>query len=168
MEQTAQNGQDRAWIAAALEDALDPDSPILRSFQAGELPALYDIADGLLANQEDNQPDREIVIIAAVYLLLGDLLIKIDPSTSDRAMVVVYCRELGCLGAWLIESQPRTLQGARALIHLAGQILEAREIDPGLALAQGPAEKLLALALSTLKKRGAVVTSSGHVMTEQL
>ncbi len=34
MEQTAQTRQDRAWIDAALEGALDAESPILRSFQA--------------------------------------------------------------------------------------------------------------------------------------
>ena len=167
-EQTRQHRHGHAWIGAALEAALDRDSPILRSFQAGELTALCDIADGLQAGLEGNHPDRDIQLIAAVYLMLGDLLIKVDPETSDRATVVVYCRELGCLGARLTESQPHTLQGARALIRLAGGIVEAREIDPSSAIAQGPAEKMLGLALGTLKKSGAVVTGSGHVMMEQL
>ncbi len=100
--------------------------------------------------------------------MLGDLLLKTDPETSDRAAVVTACRELGCLGARLVKSRPQTMRGARVLIHLADRVMEAREIDPGLALAQGPAEKLLSLALGTLKNRGVVVTSSGHVTMEQL
>ncbi len=51
MQQTQQQRQDRAWVGAALEDALDTDSPILRSFQAGDLPALNEIVDGLLVDR---------------------------------------------------------------------------------------------------------------------
>ena len=142
----------RAWIGAALEDALDSDSPIVRSFQAGELPAVHDIADGLLSDLEGNHPDRGIVLIAAVYLVLGNLLFSAEPEKSDRATVVTYCRELGSTGVWLAKSRPRTTQGARALLHLSCWILEARERDPGAALAQGPAEKLLALALGALSE----------------
>ena len=149
MEKGRQDGQGRAWVDAALEGAMDVESPILRSFQAGELPALQEIVDGLQAN---NHRDREILLLAAVYLMLGDLLLKTDPETSDRATVVVCCRELGCLGARLVKSRPQTLRGARVLIHLADRIIEAREIDPGLALAQGPAEKLLSRALATLSE----------------
>ncbi len=149
MEQTRQDGQDRAWVDAALADTLDTDSPILHSFQAGELPALQEIVDALQAN---NHRDREILLVAAVYLMLGDLLLKTDPETSDRAEIVIACRELGCLGARLIKSPPQTMRGARVLIHLADRVMEAREIDPGLALAQGPAEKLLSRALATLSE----------------
>ncbi len=137
-EPSRQHGQDRAWVDAALEGALDAESPILRSFQAGELPVLQEIVDGLQANEHR---DREILLVAAVYLTLGDLLLN-----------VVYCRELGCLGARLVKSRPRTIRGARVLIHLADRIMEAREVDFGLALAQGPAEEFLALALATLSE----------------
>ncbi len=148
MDQVQQH-EDRAWIDAALEGALDSDSPILRLFKAGKLQALQDIVDGLQAN---NHRDREILLVAAVYLMLGDLLLKTDPETSDRAAIVVCCRELGCLGARLIKSRPQTMRGARALIHLADRIMEAREIDSRLAFAHGPAEKFLALALGTLSE----------------
>ncbi len=147
--QQAQQHQDRAWIDAALAGALDTDSLILRSFQAGDLPALQEIVDALSAN---DHRDREILLLAAVYLQLADLMLKTDPQTSDRAAIVLACRELGCLGARLIKSQPQTMRGARTLIHLADRIMEAREADSRLALAQGPAEKLLALALSTLSE----------------
>ncbi len=83
---------------------------------------------------------------------LGDLLLKTDPETSDRAAIVVCCRELGCLGARLVKSRPQTMRGARVLTHLADRIMEAREVDSGLALAQGPAEEFLALALATLSE----------------
>ncbi len=83
---------------------------------------------------------------------LGDLLLKTDPETSDRAAIVVCCRELGCLGARLVKSRPQTMRGARVFIHLANRIIEAREVDSGLALAQGPAEEFLALALATLSE----------------
>ena len=151
-ELTRQHHHGHAWVGAALEDALDRDSPILSWFKAGELPALHDIADGLQADLEGNYPDRGIVLIAAVYLMLGDLLFSTDAEKSDRAAIVFACRELGSLGAWLVDSRPRTLQGVRALLHLSCWILEARERDPGLALAQGPAEKLLALALGALSE----------------
>ena len=141
--QQAQQHQDRAWVGAVLDDALDTDSPILRSFQAGDLPALQEIVNALSAN---NHRDREILLLAAVYLQLADLMLKTDPQTSDRAAIVLACRELGCLGARLIKSQPQTMRGARTLIHLADRIMEAREADSRLALAQGPAEKLLALS----------------------
>ncbi len=148
MEQVQQH-EDRAWVDAALEGALDAESPVLRSFQAGELPALQEIVDAL---QSNGHRDRDILLLAAVYLLLGDLLLKIDPETSDRAAIVVCCRELGCLGARLVKSRPQTMRGARVLIHLADRIMEAREVDSGLALAQGPAEEFLALALATLSE----------------
>ena len=151
-EPALQERPDRARIGAALEDALDRDSPILHWFQAGELPALHDIADGLQAGLERNHSDREIVLIAAVYLMVGDLLFSTDPEKSDRAAIVFACRELGSLGAWLVDSRPRTTRGARALLHLSCWILAARERDPGAALAQGPAEKLLALALGALSE----------------
>ncbi len=148
-EPSRQHGQDRAWVDAALEGALDAESPILHAVQAGKLPALQDIVDGLQANEHR---DREILLVAAVYLTLGDLLLKTDPETIDRAAIVITCRELGCLGARLVKSRPRTIRGTRVLIHLADRIIEAREIDSGLALAQGPAEKLLSLALDTLSE----------------
>ncbi len=157
MEKGRQDRQGRVWVGAALEGALDAESPILRSFQAGELPVLQEIVDGLQAN---DHRDREILLVAAVYILLGDLLIKTDPETSDRAAIVVCCRELGCLGARLVKSRPQTMRGARALIHLADRIIEAREIDSGLALARGPAEKFLALALDTLSENPFHVHSS--------
>ncbi len=146
-EPSRQHGQGRAWVDAALADTLDTDSPILHSFQAGELPALQEIVDALQAN---NHPDREILLIVAVYLMLGDRLLKTE--TIDRAAIVIACRELGCLGARLVKSRPQTMRGARALIHLADRIIEAREVDSGLALAQGPAEKLLSLARDTLSE----------------
>ncbi len=150
MERGRQDGQGRAWVDAALEGALDADSPILHSFRAGELPALQDIVDGLQANEHR---DREILLVAAVYLTLSDLLLN-----------VVYCRELGCLGARLVKSRPRTIRGARVLIHLADRIIEARELDSGLALAQGPAEKFLALALDALSENPVHARSSAsHV-----
>ncbi len=149
MEKGRQDGQGRAWVDAALEGALDAESSILRSFRAGELPALQEIVDGLQAN---HHPDRDILLVAAVYVMLGDLLFRTDPETSDRAAIVITCRELGCLGARLVKSRPRTIRGARVLVHLADRIMEAREIDSGLALAQGPAEKLLSLALGTLSE----------------
>ena len=151
-ELTRQERPGRAWIGAALEDALDTDSPILRWFQAGELPAVHDIADRLQADLERNHPDRGIVLIAAVYLMLGDLLFSTDPEKSDRAAIVFACRELGSLGAWLVDNRPRTMRGVRALLDLVCWILKARERDPGAALAQGPAEKLLALALGALSE----------------
>lgn len=161
MEQTALNRQDRAWVGVALEDALDTDSPILRSFRAGKLPALHDIVDGLLTDLESNHRDREIVLLAAVYLMVGDLLLKVDPETSNRAEIVIACGELGYLGAWLVKGQPRTMRGARVLVHLAAQILEARETGSGLALAQGPAEKLLSLALGTLSDQTPSASRTG-------
>ena len=84
--------------------------------------------------------------------MLGDLLFRGNPETSDRTAIVTACRELGYLGTWLVKSQPRTMRGARVLVHLAARILEARETGAGLALAQGPAEKLLSLALDTLSE----------------
>ena len=108
MEQVQQH-EDRAWVDAALADALDAESPILRSFKAGELPALEEIVDALSAN---NHQDREILLVAAVYLQLGDLMLKTDPETSDRAAIVIACRELGCLGARLIKSHSHTIRGA--------------------------------------------------------
>ena len=39
MEQPRQH-EDQAWIGATLADALDAESPIIRSYQAGDLPAL--------------------------------------------------------------------------------------------------------------------------------
>ncbi len=148
MDQVQQH-EDRAWVDAALEDALDTDSPILHSFRAGKLPALQEIVDAL---QSNGHRDRDILLLAAVYLMLGDLLLKTDPETSDRAAIVVCCRELGCLGARLLRSRPQTMRGARVLTHLADRIMEAREVDSGLALAQGPAEEFLALALATLSE----------------
>ena len=161
MEQAQQHRQDRAWVGVALEEALDTDSPILRSFRAGKLPALHDIVGGLLADLESNHRDREIVLLAAVYLMLGDLLLKVDPETSDRAEIVIACGELGHLGAWLLKSRPRTMRGARTLVHLAARILEARETGSGLALAQGPAEELLSLALDTLSDQTPSASRNG-------
>ncbi len=148
MEQ-AQQHEDRAWVDAQLEDALDAESPILRSFQAGELPALQEIVDGLQAN---NHRDREILLVAAVYLQFCDSMLKLDPETTDHAVIVIVCCELECLGERLIKNRQQTIRGARTLIHLADRIMEAREVDLGLALAQGPAEEFLALALATLSE----------------
>jgi len=44
------------------------------------------------------------------------------------------------------------MRGVRALLDLVCWILKARERDPSAALAQGPAEKLLALALGALSE----------------
>ena len=143
IEQARQHGQDQTWVGTALEDALDTDSPILRSFQAGGLPALQEIVNGLQAN---DHRDREILLVASVYLMLGDLMLKTDSETSDRAAIVAACRELGRLGRWLISSRPETLEGTRALVATAAVILDARTIAPGSALAQGPASDLLTKA----------------------
>ena len=148
MEQ-AQQPDGQAWIGATLVDALDTDSPILRSFQAGDLPALNEIVDGLLAN---DHRDREIFLVASVYPMLGDFLLKVDPETSDRVTLVIACGELGRLGRWLASSQPQTLEGARALVAIAATILDARIHAPGSALAQGPAPDLLILAAKALSK----------------
>ncbi len=108
MEKGRQDGQGRAWVDAALEGALDTDSPILHSFQAGELPALQEIVDALQAN---NHRDREILLVAAVYFLLGDLLIKTDPETSDRAAIVIACganpSDLDCVGKAIMAAARR-------------------------------------------------------------
>ncbi len=78
--------------------------------------------------------------------MLGDLMLKTDSETSDRAAIVAACRELGRLGRWLISSRPETLEGTRALVATAAVILDARTIAPGSALAQGPASDLLTKA----------------------
>ena len=146
-----QQHEDRDWIGAALEGALDAESSILRSLQAGKFPALQEIVDALSAN---NHRDREILLVAAVYLQFCDSMLKLDPETTDHAVIVIACCELECLGERLINSRPRTIRGARVLTHLADRIMEAREVDSGLALAQGPAEQLLSLALDMLSAGG--------------
>ncbi len=148
-EQIRQRDHGRAWVDAALSDALDAESSILRSLQAGKFPALQEIVHALSAN---NHRDREILLVAAVYLQFCDSMLKLDPETTDHAVIVIVCCELECLGERLIKSRPQTIRGARTLIHLADRIMEAREIDSRLAFAHGPAEKLLALALSTLSE----------------
>ena len=55
MEQVRQHEHGRAWIGAALADALDAESPILRSFQAGNPPELNEIIDGFLTDQKQNR-----------------------------------------------------------------------------------------------------------------
>ncbi len=125
-------------------------SLIAQSVQAGKIPAIYAVVDEVLAGRAQKHPDHKILTIASVYLVLGDLLLSTDPETSDRGELTVACRELGRLGAWLVKSQPQTTQGIRAFTSLATDILKAREIDPESALAQGPAEKLLTVALSAL------------------
>ena len=138
------------WIGPVLTEALGAHSPIVQSVQAGKIPAVHVIADQLLAGQGQKHLDHKILTIAAVYLVLGDLLLKTDPETSDREELTIACGELGRLGAWLVKSRPQTLPGIRALIGMANDILKARETDSESALAQGPAEKLLAVASSTL------------------
>ncbi len=145
MEQPRQHG-DQAWIGATLADALDVESPILRSYQAGDLPALNDIVDSFLPNEQHNHTDREILLIANIFLLRADFLLRVDPETSDRATLVVACGELGRLGRWLASHQAQTLEGARSLVAVAASILAARMNAPSSALAQGPASDLLILA----------------------
>ncbi len=149
MAQPRQHEYDRGWAGATLADSLDAESPILRPLLAGKFPALQQIVDSLSAN---NHRDREILLVAAVYLQLCDSMLNSDPETSDRAAIVFVCCELECLAAWLIKSRPQTIRGARILIRLADRIIEAREVDSGLAFAHGPAEKLLSLALGTLSE----------------
>ena len=149
MQQIREHEHNRAWVDAALSDALDAESSILRSLQAGKFPALQEIVHALSAN---NHRDREILLVAAVYLQFCDSMLKLDPETTDHAVIVIVCCELECLGERLIKSRPQTMRGARVLVHLADRIMEAREVDSELALAQGPAEKLLALALDTLSE----------------
>jgi hypothetical protein len=142
----AQQHEDHAWIGATLADALDVESPILRSYQAGDLPALNDIVDSFLVNEQHNHTDRAILLIANVYLLRADFLLRVDPETSDRATLVVACGELGRLGRWLTLNQAETLEGVRSLVAVAASILAARMNAPDSALAQGPAADLLILA----------------------
>ncbi len=149
MQKIREHEHKRAWVDAALSDALDAESSILRSLQAGKFPALQEIIDALSAN---NHRDRQILLVAAVYLQFCDSLLKLDPETADRAVIVFACCELECLGERLIKSRPQTIRGARTLIHLADRIMEAREVDSRLAFAHGPAEKLLSLALGTLSE----------------
>ncbi len=149
MAQIRQHEHGRAWIDAALSDALDPESPILRSLHAGKFPELQGVVDAL---SENNHRDREILLVAAVYLQFCDSLLKLDPAAADCAVIVFACCELECLGERLIKSRPQTIRGARTLIHLADRIMEAREIDSRLAFAHGPAEELLSLALGTLSE----------------
>ncbi len=149
MQKIREHEHNRAWVDAALSDALDAESSILRSLQAGKFPALQEIVHALSAN---NHRDREILLVAAVYLQFCDSMLKLDPETTDHAVIVIACCELECLGKRLINRRPRTMRGARVLIHLADRIIEAREVDSGQALAQGPAEKLLSLALDTLSE----------------
>ncbi len=145
MEQSRQH-EDQAWIGATLADALDTNSPILRSYQAGDLPALNDIVDSFLVNEQHNHTDREILLIANVFLLRADFLLRVDPETSDRATLVVACGELGRLGRWLTLNQAETLEGVRSLVAVAASVLAARMNAPDSALAQGPAADLLILA----------------------
>ncbi len=145
MEQTRQH-ENPAWIGATLADALEAESPILRSYQAGDHPALNDIVDSFLPNEQHNHADREILLIANVFLLRAEFLLKVDPETSDRATLVIACGELGRLGRWLTLNQAKTLEGVRSLVAIAASVLAARMNAPGSALAQGPAADLLILA----------------------
>ncbi len=149
MQKIREHEHNRAWVDAALSDALDAESSILRSLQAGKFPALQEIIDALSAN---NHRDRQILLVAAVYLQFCDSMLKLDPENTDHAVIVIACGELECLGEWLTKSRPQTIRAARTLIHLADRIIEAREVDSRLAFAHGPAEKLLSLALSTLSE----------------
>ncbi len=149
MEQPRQHEHDRGWAGATLADALDAESPILRPLLAGKFPVLQQIVDSLSAN---NHRDREILLVAAVYFQLCDSMQKLDPKTSDPAVIIFACCELEGLAARLIKSQPQTIRGVRTLIRLADRIIEAREVDSGLAFAHWPAEKLLSLALDTLSE----------------
>ena len=145
-----ENRHELTWIGPVLAEALGANSPIVQSVQAGKIPAVHVIADQLLAGHGQEHLDHKILTVAAVYLVLGDLLLKTDPEISDREELTIACGELGRLGAWLAKTLPQTPQGIRALIGLANDILKAREIDSESALAQGPAEKLLAVASNTL------------------
>ncbi len=131
------------WIGPVLTEALGTDSPILRSFQADEAPALYAVATAALVNLGLDHPDREILLMAEVFLVVADLLLRTDPLTSDREEIANACGELGRLGAWLASSEPRTLIAARRLIVVATTILDARISAPESALARGPAADLL-------------------------
>ena len=139
------------WVGSVLTEVLGTDSPITQSVQAGENPGIHAVVGGLLAGQGQKHPDHKIVTIAAVYLVLGDLLLKIDSETSDRGVLTAACRELGRMGAWLAKSRPQTTQGIRALVSLANDILKAREIDSESALARGPAADLLTNSAKVLQ-----------------
>lgn len=136
-----QRSEALAWIGPALEVALGADSPILHSFRAGDTPALYAVAS--LAGIGHENPDREILLMAEVFLVVADLLLKTDPETSDHEEITNACGELGRLGAWLAASKPQTLNAARRLIVVAITILDARISAPGSALARGPAANFL-------------------------
>lgn len=64
------------WIGPV--PGLAANSPIVRSVQAGKIPAVHVIADQLLAGHGQEHLDHKILTIAAVYLVLGDLLLKTD------------------------------------------------------------------------------------------
>ena len=47
-----------AWVGPVVEDALGAGSPILRSFQAGKVPAFYAVATAALIQHGLDHPDR--------------------------------------------------------------------------------------------------------------
>ena len=150
------------WIAPVLTEALGANSPIVRSFRADELPALYRFAEEFLADLAPDHPDREIMVVAGIYWALATLLLETDLETSDREQVVIACRELGHLGGYLSKARPQTPQGAQVFLRLADAILEARKIDPNSALSNGPAENLLTIAAITLSKKSSKKRRHGN------
>lgn len=139
-----------AWVGPVVEDALGAGSPILRSFQAGEAPAFYAVAVAALVQHGLDHPDREILLMAEVFIAVAELLLRTDPETSDRDEIANACGELGRLGAWLASSEPRTLIAARRLIVVAATIIDARIFTPESALARGPAADLLVISAKVL------------------
>ena len=125
------------WIGPVLEEALGTDSQIMRSFRADELPSIFTIAENSLVGLAQNHPDRELMVVATIYLALGALLLDTDLETSDREQVAGACAELGRLGAWLAKAKPQTLARAKRLIGLVLYVLEVRTIAPELPLREG-------------------------------
>ena len=145
-----QQGEALAWVGPVVEDALGAGSPILRSFPAGEVPSFYALATAALVQHGLDHPDREILLMAEVFLAVAELLLRTDPETSDQEEIANACGELGCLGAWLAASEPQTLDAARRLIVVAATIIDGRLFAPESALARGPAADLLINATKAL------------------
>ena len=83
------------WVGPVLTEALGADSPILRSFQADEVPALYAVATTALIQHGLDHPDREILLMAGVFVAVAELLFRTDPETSDHEEIANACGELG-------------------------------------------------------------------------
>ena len=87
------------WIGPVLTKVLGADSPIAQTVQAGKIPAVHVLVSELLANQGHKHPDREILTIAAVYLVLGDLLLKVDPKTSGPSKKARHSKQWKAWGS---------------------------------------------------------------------